>query len=54
LARALAWEQARQAEYFSKDLYNVHDPDSTVFRFLRYHREVYGNGTLDPALIEVV
>ena len=39
---------ARQA------MYNLDDPDSKLSRFLRYYREVYKSGTLDPALIDVV
>ena len=38
----------------AKHLYNVDDPHSTASRFLRYYREVYGSGTLDPALIQAV
>jgi len=38
----------------AKHIYNVDDPDSTASRFLRFYREVYGSGTLDPDLIEAV
>ncbi|MCW5831061.1 MAG: DUF362 domain-containing protein [Labilithrix sp.] len=32
---------------------DLDDPDSKVSKFLRYYRQVYGKGTLDPALVEV-
>ncbi len=34
-----------------KKMYDVDDPDSTLSRFLRYYREVRGQGTLDLGLI---
>jgi hypothetical protein len=37
-----------------KDLYDVENPDSQATRFLRYYRQVYGSGTMDPRLIEAV
>lgn len=37
----------------NKALYDADDPDSLLSKFLRYYREVYGSGTLDPSLIEV-
>jgi len=38
----------------NKALYDVENPDSQVSRFLRYYREVYGSGTMDPRLIRVI
>ena len=32
---------------------DLDDPDAKVTKFLRYYRQVYGAGTIDPALIEV-
>jgi len=37
----------------NKHLYDVENPESHVSRFLRYYREVYGSGTMDPRLIQV-
>jgi hypothetical protein len=37
-----------------QERYDLDNPDSTLSRFLRYYREVYGGGTLDPALVKVV
>jgi hypothetical protein len=34
--------------------YDLDDPSSKVVKFLRYYREVYGAGTLDPTLVQVV
>jgi hypothetical protein len=34
-------------------LFDVDDPESKVTKFLRYYREVRGQGTLDPALVDV-
>lgn len=34
-------------------LYDLDDPDSTLSRFLRYYRAVYGSGTLDASLVQV-
>lgn len=34
-------------------LLDLDDPDAMVTKFLRYYREVWGAGTLEPALIEV-
>ncbi len=39
---------AHRQAYLSLD-----DPDSTVTKFLRYYRQVYGKGTLQASLIEV-
>jgi hypothetical protein len=33
--------------------YDLDHPDAKVVKFLRYFREVYGAGTLDPTLVEV-
>lgn len=35
-------------------LYDLDDPDSRLSRFLREYRRVRGEGTLDPALVQVV
>jgi hypothetical protein len=35
-------------------LYDLNDPDALLSRFLRFYREVYGAGTLDPALVHTV
>ena len=32
---------------------DLDDPDAKLTKFLRYYRQVYGAGTIDPALIEV-
>ncbi|RMH38123.1 MAG: DUF362 domain-containing protein [Deltaproteobacteria bacterium] len=37
-----------------KAIYDLDDDQSRVVKFLRYYRQVYGSGTLDPALIDVV
>jgi hypothetical protein len=36
-----------------RHLYDLDNPDSRASRFLRYYRQVYGSGTLDPELIHV-
>jgi hypothetical protein len=35
-------------------IYDLDDPDSLLSRFLREYRAVYGRGTLDPTLVEVL
>jgi hypothetical protein len=37
-----------------KTLLDLDSPDSTITKFLRYYRQVYETGTLDPSLIAVV
>jgi hypothetical protein len=37
-----------------RELVDPAHPDSKVVRFLRYYRQVYGAGTMDDALIDVV
>lgn len=37
-----------------KAIYNLDDPDARVVKFLRYYREVFEGGTLDPSLVTVV
>jgi hypothetical protein len=37
-----------------KDHFDLDDPNTKISKFLRYYRQVYGAGTLDPALVEVV
>jgi hypothetical protein len=37
-----------------RNMLDLDAPDAMVTKFLRYYREVYGRGTLDPALVEVV
>jgi hypothetical protein len=39
---------------FRKERLDLDNPDSTLTKFLRYYRQVYERGTLDPALIDVV
>jgi hypothetical protein len=34
--------------------HDLDNPDAMFTKFLRYYRQVYGAGTMDPALIEVV
>jgi hypothetical protein len=36
-----------------RQLYDLDDPDSRLTRFLRYYRQVRGDGTMDPALIQL-
>jgi Domain of unknown function (DUF362) len=36
-----------------RHLYDLDDPDSRLTRFLRYYRQVRGDGTMDPALIQL-
>ena len=36
-----------------KASYDLDDPDARVVKFLRYYRQVYGSGTLDPSLVTV-
>jgi hypothetical protein len=35
-------------------LYDLDDENSKFVKFTRYYRQVYGSGTLDPALVNVV
>lgn len=37
-----------------KERLDLDNPDSTLTKFLRYYRQVYEKGTLDPSLIQVV
>ena len=37
----------------NKQWYDLDDPSSRLVKFLRYYRQVYGAGTLDPALVTV-
>lgn len=38
----------------ARNSYDLDDPGSHLVKFLRYYRQVYGAGTLDPALVTVV
>ena len=42
------------SEGIRKDLWNLDDPGARLVRFLRYYRQIWGRGTMDPALMEVV
>lgn len=44
---------ARTPSINKKTDLDLDNPDSKVSKFLRYYRQVYGMGTLDPALVEV-
>lgn len=37
-----------------RKLYDLDDPDCLLSKFLREYRSVYGGGTLDPSLVDVV
>ena len=37
----------------NRHIYDLDAPDSTLVKFLRYYRQVYGSGTLDTGLINV-
>jgi hypothetical protein len=52
-AKNVLWPLADAIRARYRAEFDLRDADSKLSRFLRYHREVYGGGTMDDALISV-